>query len=54
MSEEAIFSDFMKGYNENKILAMRIVLFYLRDVRGGLGGAQTFPCYLVWSCKRRA
>lgn len=45
MSEEAIFSDFMKAYNENEILAMRM-LFYLRDVRGGLGERRLFRVIL--------
>ena len=41
MSEEIIINDFMKAYNENKILAMRL-LFFIRDCRGGLGERRLF------------
>lgn len=45
MSEEAIFADFMKAFNDNPIMAMRW-LFYARDIRGGLGERRLFRVIL--------
>jgi hypothetical protein len=41
MSEDQIFNDFIMAFNEDKMLAMRW-LFYVRDVRGGLGERRLF------------
>jgi len=41
LDEDKIFSDFMKAFNENEIMTMRW-LFYVRDIRGGLGERRLF------------
>ena len=45
MSDDFIFGDFMKAYNEDPIMAMRW-LFYARDPRGGLGERRLFRVIL--------
>ena len=46
-SEEEIISRFVKAYTENKDLAMKL-LFYARDIRGGLGERRFFRIILKW------
>ena len=49
-SETEIVSRFMRAYEENKDIAMKL-LFYARDVRGGLGERRIFRTILKWlSC----
>ena len=49
-SEEEIVSRFMRAYTENKDAAMKL-LFYARDIRGGLGERRVFRTILKWlSC----
>lgn len=45
--ESAICSRFLKAYAEDPDLAMKI-LFYARDVRGGLGERRVFRSILTW------
>ena len=45
--DQNICSRFLKAYAENPDLAMKI-LFYARDVRGGLGERRVFRSILVW------
>ena len=45
--DQNICSRFMKAYAENPDLAMKI-LFYARDVRGGLGERRVFRSILAW------
>lgn len=46
MSDEEVANAFMKAYCENKILAVKW-LFFLRDVRGGLGERKSFRTILM-------
>lgn len=46
-SEEEIIGRFIKAYAENATLAMRI-LFFARDIRGGLGSRRVFRVILSW------
>ena len=46
-SEEEITDRFLRAYAENADLAMKI-LFYGRDVRGGLGDRRVFRTLLRW------
>ena len=46
-SEEEITERFLRAYAENPDLAMKI-LFYGRDVRGGLGERRVFRTLLRW------
>lgn len=46
-SESEIINRFMKAYTENPDLAMKI-LFFARDVRGGLGERRVFRIILDW------
>ncbi len=46
-SEEEIISRFVKAYTENKDIAMKL-LFYARDIRGGLGERRFFRIILKW------
>jgi len=46
-SEEEIISRFVKAYTENKDIAMKL-LFYARDIRGGLGERRFFRIILRW------
>lgn len=41
MSDKEIFHDFMKAYVEDAVLAMKL-LFFVRDVRGGMGERRLF------------
>ena len=45
--DQTICSRFLKAYAENRDLAMKI-LFYARDVRGGLGERRVFRTILKW------
>ena len=45
--DQAICNRFLKAYAENPDLAMKI-LFYARDVRGGLGERRVFRSILTW------
>ena len=45
--DQTISSRFLKAYAENPDLAMKI-LFYARDVRGGLGERRVFRSILTW------
>ena len=45
--DQNICSRFLKAYAENPDLAMKI-LFYARDVRGGLGERRVFRSILAW------
>ena len=45
--DQTICSRFLKAYAENPDLAMKI-LFYSRDVRGGLGERRVFRSILTW------
>lgn len=49
-SEDEIETKFADAYNENWELAMRL-LFYTRNVRGGLGERRTFRIMLKWLCR---
>lgn len=46
MSDEEVANAFMKAYCENKILAVKW-LFFLRDVRGGLGERKSFRTMMM-------
>ena len=46
-SEEEIISRFMRAFTEDKDLAMKL-LFYARDIRGGLGERKVFRVILRW------
>ena len=46
-SEDEIISRFIKAYTENKDIAMKL-LFYARDIRGGLGERRFFRIILKW------
>ena len=49
-SEEEIVSRFMRAYTENKDVAMKL-LFFARDIRGGLGERRVFRTITRWlSC----
>lgn len=45
-NEDKIVDEFRKAYAENPVLAMRM-LFYVRDVRGGIGERRTFRAILA-------
>lgn len=46
-SKEEIISRFVRAYAENKDIAMKL-LFYARDIRGGLGERRFFRIILKW------
>ena len=46
-SEEEIVSRFIRAYTENKDVAMKL-LFFARDIRGGLGERRVFRTILRW------
>lgn len=45
--DTAIVSTFENAFNEDKVLAMRM-LFWLRDIRGGIGERRAFRTILKW------
>ena len=49
--DEEIIGRFIKAYAEDADLAMKL-LFYARDIRGGLGERQTFKTILHWLAER--
>ena len=49
-SDQEIAERFMRAYTENPDIAMKI-LFFARDVRGGLGERRVFRCILRWLAK---
>ncbi|MBR3803736.1 MAG: DUF2828 family protein [Clostridia bacterium] len=49
-SDSEIESRFIRAYTENKDIAMKI-LFFARDVRGGLGERRVFRVILKWLAK---
>jgi len=52
-SEEEIVSRFMRAYTENKDVAMKL-LFFARDIRGGLGERRVFRTITRWlSCNEK-
>lgn len=52
-SEEEIVSRFIRAYTENKDVAMKL-LFFARDIRGGLGERRVFRTILRWlSCNEK-
>ena len=49
--DSTIVSTFEKAFNEDKVLAMRM-LFWLRDIRGGIGERRAFRIILKWFVER--
>jgi Domain of unknown function (DUF2828). len=49
-SDQEIVERFMRAYTEDPDIAMKI-LFFARDVRGGLGERRVFRCILRWLAK---
>ena len=49
-SDDEIAERFMRAYTEDSDMAMKI-LFFARDVRGGLGERRVFRCILRWLAK---
>lgn len=49
-SDEEIIARFVRAYTENADLAMKL-LFFARDIRGGLGERHVFRTLLVWLAK---
>jgi hypothetical protein len=49
--DTTIVSTFEKAFNEDKVLAMRM-LFWLRDIRGGIGERRAFRLILKWLAER--
>ena len=49
-SDEEIIARFVRAYTENADLAMKL-LFFARDIRGGLGERRVFRTLLVWLAK---
>uniref|UniRef100_UPI0037363A09 DUF2828 family protein n=1 Tax=Anaerotignum sp. TaxID=2039241 RepID=UPI0037363A09 len=49
-SEEEIIARFVRAYTENADMAMKL-LFFARDVRGGLGERKVFRTILRWLAK---
>lgn len=52
MSAEDIITEFARVYDEDPILAVKY-LFYIGDVRGGLGERKAFKCGLAYLSKIR-
>lgn len=50
-SDEEIINRFMRAYTENKDIAMKL-LFYARDIRGGLGERKVFRVILKWLAQK--
>jgi len=53
MDKKRLVSKFSKAYNEDALVAMRI-LFWARDVRGGAGERQIFRDLLGWLCENHS
>ena len=53
MDKKRLVSKFSKAYNEDSLIAMKI-LFWARDVRGGAGERQIFRDLLSWLCKNHS
>ena len=51
-SEEEIISRFLRAFAENKDIAMKL-LFFARDIRGGLGERKVFRVVLKWLAAKR-
>ena len=49
--DTTIVSTFEKAFNEDKVLAMRM-LFWLRDIRGGIGERRAFRLIFKWLAER--
>ena len=49
-SDQEILSRFTRAFSENKDIAMKL-LFFARDVRGGLGERRVFRVILTWLAK---
>lgn len=49
-NEHEIIEKFASAFEENQVLAMRL-MFYARNVRGGLGERRTFRIMLKWLCR---
>ena len=49
-SDEEIISRFICAYTENPVLAMKL-LFFARDIRGGLGERRVFRTIFAWLAK---
>jgi hypothetical protein len=52
-SDEEVHLAFMKAYNEDELLALKM-LFYARNVRGGLGERKVFRTILKWIIERNS
>ena len=52
MPEREIILRFSDAFNENPDVAMKI-LFYARDIRGGLGERRVFRVILRWLCENK-
>ena len=52
-TDDAIISRFMRAYTENPDLAMKL-LFFARDVRGGLGERRVFRIAMRWLATQHA
>ncbi len=52
-SEGEIITRFMRAFSENRDLAMKL-LFFARDVRGGLGERRVFRVILKWLCNNES
>lgn len=50
-SDEDVEQAFMKAYSEDNLLALKM-LFYARNIRGGLGERKVFKTILKWIAKR--
>ena len=46
-SESEIITRFIRAYSENRDIAMKL-LFFARDIRGGLGERRVFKVILGW------
>ena len=46
-SDSEIVTRFVRAYSENKDIAMKL-LFFARDIRGGLGERRVFKVILIW------
>ena len=51
-TDRVIINKFIKAYEENPDYAMKL-LFYARDIRGGLGERRLFNTVILYLCKKR-